>query len=260
LLVNDTRGRPSRWLYLLSAALVLTWLSVWEIRAAESGVRVLFFPPPSSWFRALQALWVSGTLPTDLVATARRFSVGMTMGVLGGWLAGIALGTAPRLRTVLDPIVAVFHPLPKIALYPLLLLLLGFGEAPKVAIVAVATFFPLFVNTLQGVREVDRTLVEVVRAFGGRRLMVLKRVVLPGSVPFVLAGLRLALNTGLTVTIAVELITAGDGLGSRVWFAWQSLRVDQLFAVLCVVGVFGLVANSSLEALSRILTPWRGAR
>jgi len=248
----------SRWrLHLLTAGLLVTWLLMWEARAAGAEFRVLFFPPPSTWIRALRTLWASGTLPTDLLATARRFGAGMSMGALGGWSAGVMLGSAPRVRTVLDPIVAVFHPLPKISLYPLLLLLLGFGEAPKVAIVAIATFFPLFVNTLQGVREVDRSLVEVVRIFGGGRLMVLRRVVLPGSIPFVLAGLRLALNTGLTVTVAVELITAGDGLGSRIWFAWQTLRVDQLFAVLLVVGAFGLVVNSMLERAARLLAPWR---
>jgi len=258
--VSDVRGESGSALHLLSASLIMAPLLVWEVRAAATGVNAIFFPPPSAWFRALQTLWVAGTLPTDLIATSMRFSVGMTLGAVSGWVVGLLLGSAPRLRAVLDPIVAVFHPLPKISLYPLLLLLLGFGEAPKIAIVAIATFFPLFVNTLQGVREVDRTLVDVVRTFGGRRLMVLKRVVLPGSLPFVLAGLRLAMNTGLTVTVAVELLTAGDGLGSRIWFAWQRLRVDELFAVLLVIGAFGLIVNTMLERLFRLLMPSRSER
>jgi len=254
---SDVSPATRRRLNLVTALCVALVVLIWEVRAADDGIRMIFFPPPSDWFRALHTLWLSGLLPADLLATARRFGFGISLGGFSGWLAGILLGSAPRVRTLLDPIVAVFHPLPKISLYPLLLLLLGFGEAPKIAIVAIATFFPLFVNTLHGVREVDQTLLEVARSFRAGRLMVLRRVVLPGSVPFVVAGLRLALNTGLTVTVAVELITAGDGLGSRIWFAWQTLRIEQLYAVLLVIGAFGLFANAALERLARALSPWR---
>jgi ABC-type nitrate/sulfonate/bicarbonate transport system permease component len=256
----DSPVRATRRLHGLTTILVVSCLLIWEIREAGGPGGIQFFPPPSAWLRALRDLWGSGTLPTDLLATARRFGLGMGTGALGGWLAGIVLGSAPRARIVLDPVIALFHPLPKISLYPLLLLLLGFGEAPKVAVVAIATFFPMFVNTLQGVREVDLTLLEVARSFRAGRILILKRVVLPGSVPFVLAGLRLAMNTGLTVTVAIELITAGDGLGSRIWMAWQTLRIEQLYATLLVIAAFGLVVNTSLEALARWLAPWRVTR
>jgi ABC-type nitrate/sulfonate/bicarbonate transport system permease component len=251
-------SKPSRpRLHLLTAAGVAGLLLVWELWASGGGPRVLFFPAPSDWVGALKQLWESGLLLADLTATAKRFGTGLTLGVLSGWVGGIALGSAPRLRIALDPIVALVHPLPKISLYPLLLLILGFGEAPKIAVVLIATFFPMFVNTLHGVREVDRTLLEAVRSFRATRLMVLRRIVIPGSVPFVLAGLRLAMNTGLTVAVAVELITAGDGLGSRIWFAWQNLRIEQLYAVLLVIAFFGLMVNSMLERLARVLAPWK---
>jgi ABC-type nitrate/sulfonate/bicarbonate transport system permease component len=244
-------------LYGLSVLIIVLVLIAWEGWAAQGATRARFFPPPTDWFMALQGLSSSGVLWSDLAATGRRFGLGMGAGVLGGWVLGVALGSAPRSRVVLDPIIALLHPLPKISLYPLLLLLLGFGEAPKVAVVAVSTFFPMFVNTLQGVREADPALLEVTRSFRAGRLMVLRRVVLPGSIPFVLAGLRLALNTGLTVTIAVELITTGDGLGARMWLAWQILNTADLYAVLLVIAVFGLVMNGSVERLARKLAPWR---
>lgn len=238
-----------------SLLLACVLLVGWEVAADRGLLRVLFFPPPSSWFRALSELWSTGSLQADLLATSLRFSVGMSLGVAAGWSLGLALGLAPRAYEIIDPLVAVAHPLPKLSLYPLLLLLLGFGEAPKIVVIAIATFFPMFVNTVLGVREVDVGLLEVLRSFRARRLLQIRRLVIPSSIPFVLAGLRLALNTGLTVTVAVELISAGDGLGSRIWFSWQNLRTEQLYAILTVIAAVGFVLNESLERLGRLLTP-----
>jgi len=256
----DATRTDGRRLQPVTFAIVAAVLLAWEVAAARDMLPTLFFPPPSAWVRELAELWRGGTLPVDLVATLRRFGTGMGVGVLGGWLVGLGLGIAPRAYRVLDPIIAVVHPLPKLTLYPLLLLILGFGETPKVAVIAVATFFPMFVSTVSGVREVDPGLREVVRSFRAGRLLVLRRVVLPSSVPFVLAGLRLALNTGLTVTVAVELITAGDGLGSRIWLSWQTLRTEQLYAVLLVVAAFGFTMNEVVEKVGRRLAPWRTMR
>ena len=256
--VDRLRG-ADRGIRATTLAIVATVLLAWELAAARDLIATLFFPPPSAWLSELVELWRDGALPVDLLATLRRFGTGMGVGVLGGWVVGVILGVAPRAYRVLDPIVAVVHPLPKLTLYPLLLLVLGFGEAPKVAVIAVTTFFPMFVSTVSGVREVDSGLREVVQSFRAGRLLILRRVVLPSSVPFVLAGLRLALNTGLTVTVAVELITAGDGLGSRVWLSWQTLRTEQLYAVLLVVAGLGVAMNEGLERLGRRIAPWRSA-
>lgn len=256
----DVARADGRRLQPVTFAIVAAVLVARELAAARDMLATHFFPPQSAWVRELAALWRDGTLPVDLVATLRRFGTGMGVGVLGGWLVGLGIGIAPRAYRVLDPIAAVVHPLPKLTLYPLLLLVLGLGEAPKVAVIAVATFFPMFVSSVSGVREVDPGLREVVRSFRAGRLLVLRRLVLPSSVPFVLAGLRLALNTGLTVTVAVELITAGDRLGSRVWLSWQTLRTEQLYAGLLVVAAFVFTMNETLERVGRRLTPWRAAR
>jgi ABC-type nitrate/sulfonate/bicarbonate transport system permease component len=247
------RGLPIPSLILVAGALL-----AWELLALRGAVRVLFFPPPSAWATALRAMWESGVLLSDAAVTGRRFALGMGLGVLGGWLTGLALGLSRGAYAVLDPIIAILHPLPKVALYPLLLLLLGFGETPKVAVIAISAFFPMFVSTALGVRNVEAGHLEVARSFRAPRIMLLRRVVVPSSIPYVLAGLRLALNGGLTVTVAIELLTAGDGFGTRIWLAWQTLRTDQLYAVLVVLATCGLILNEALERLARRLEPWRG--
>jgi ABC-type nitrate/sulfonate/bicarbonate transport system permease component len=110
------------------------------------------------------------------------------------------------------------------------------------------------------VREVGSEYLDVARSYGARRSLVLRRVVLPGSLPAVVSGARLGFNTALVVTIAIELISAGDGLGARVWSSWQQFRADRLFATLAVIAVLGLVGSWLLEALERRAAPWRDQR
>jgi len=237
---------------ILTAAIV-----AWEVAARRGAIDVLFFPPPTAWGRALATMAADGTLAGDLAGTGRRLALGLLLGLSAGWLLGISAGWSDRARRIVDPFVAGFHPLPKITLFPLFLLILGLGERPKITVIAIAAFFPMFINAALGVRSAEPGLLEVARSYGSSTLLTLRRVVLPGSLPAALAGLRLAFNSALTTTIALELLTAGRGIGSRVWIGWQNLRTDQLLAAMLVIAVLGWTANVLIERLQRRLTPWR---
>lgn len=238
-------------------AILAVLVLAWECSSGRSVVERLFFPPPSSWVRAIAEMARDGSLIVDLRATTGRLLRGLVPGLVLGYGVGLLLGTSRRAFEVLDPFVAFLHPLPKIALYPLLLLLLGLGERPKSAIIAIAVFFPMFVNTVLGVREIDRGLLDVARSHRASAGLVLRRVVLPGSVPAAMAGLRLAANTALTAAIALEFLTAGDGLGSRIWDSWQNLRADRLFAALLLIALLGHALNVMVKRLDAWLVPWR---
>jgi NitT/TauT family transport system permease protein len=177
-----------------------------------------------------------------------------------GAALGLAMGSSQRLRSLLDPIVAALHPLPKIALLPLVMVVFGIGDWSKVFVIAVSAFFPLLVSAMAGVHQISPIHFEVARSCGASRAKVLTRVVLPGSLPMLVAGARLALNTALLLTMAVELVLTQNGLGSMIWMAWQTLRVEQLYAVLIVVSVLGFVFNTLLERLGARLAPWQGER
>jgi NitT/TauT family transport system permease protein len=167
------------------------------------------------------------------------------------------MGWSSRLRRITDPVIAIIHPIPKIALLPLAMLLLGIGEASKVFLIALSCFFPMIINTMEGVRQIPSTFYEVAQNYGASRFQVLKRVILPASLPFILAGARLAINVGLLITISLEIVASSAGLGNTIWFAWQTFKMDRLFAALIVISALGLIVNLLLEWAARRLMPWQ---
>ena len=134
---------------------------------------------------------------------------------------------------------------------------LGIGEASKLFIVAIAAFFPMLISSLAGVRQIPPIYFEFASNYGTGRVNLVKRVILPASLPAVLAGLRIALNSVIHVTIAVEIVSAVRGLGALVWLSWEILRVEQLYATLVVISVLGIVSTWGINRLTRKLIPWQ---
>lgn len=246
-----------RW---LPASIVLLVLLLWEVAGRTGLVSTLFFPVPTSIAHSLAEMIASGALWIDLSATLSRLGLGLCIGGGLGLLLGLLMGWSRRLRSVIDPFIAAGHPIPKIAILPLFMIVLGIGEWSKMALVATGTFFPMLVSTMAGVRQIRPIHFEVAENYGARWHQVFTNVVVPGSLPLILAGARLALNTALLLTIAVELLTAQVGLGARVWLAWETLRTEDLYAVLLVTALLGILFNGSLQCLAGHLVPWQVER
>lgn len=242
---------------LAAIALVAGGLALWEALARSGHVPVLFFPAPSRIFETLVRLGASGELSEHVAITVRRVGVGFALGAVIGLPLGWLAGWSPRMRQFLDPLVAALHPLPKVALLPLLMVIFGVGDRASTLAVAAAAFFPLMINTMAGVEEIPAVYFEVARSFGARPWSVFRRVVLLGSLPAVLTGVRLAVNVALLVTIAVELVSSEAGLGNRIWFAWETFRTEELWAYLVVISVLGMVMAGSIALSTRWLVPWR---
>jgi NitT/TauT family transport system permease protein len=242
-----------RW---LSALVILGALALWEIAARAGWISRLFFPPPSAILLTLGRMVATGALWPALALTLYRLALGVLIGAGAGLLLGWTMGASRGVRVALDPIVAALHPLPKLALFPIFLVLLGIGEASKIALVAMAAFFPMLINTLAGVQQIDHTYWETAANYGATGRALVRRVILPGSLPLVMVGLRLAVNSALVVTIAVEMLSAREGLGATIWLAWQTLRTEELYAVLIVIGLLGLLFGAMLDRLTNYLAPW----
>ena len=259
--VRDVR-RQARWRLRswLPALIVLCTLTVWEWSVHSGRLSALFFPAPSVVVMTIVRLLRSGELVTHTRATLLRVVFGLVLGGVPGLLVGLAMGWWRPLRDALDPLVAAVHPLPKIAVLPLIMIIFGIGESSKVVAIAVGTFFPMLINSMAGVRQLSPIHFEVAENYGANPLQVLTRVVIPGSLPLVLVGARLAVNTALLFTIAVELVSAREGLGEMIWLAWQTLRTEDLYASLAVIGALGIVFNLLLQFLAKRLVPWHAER
>jgi ABC-type nitrate/sulfonate/bicarbonate transport system permease component len=240
--------------------LVVATVAAWEAAAREGWLPALLLPAPSTIAATLASLVASGELIGETAATVSRVFIGLVLGGVPGALAGLAMGWSRRARTVGDPLVAALHPIPKIAVLPLIMVLFGIGDASKVVVIAVSAFFPMLIGAMEGVRQISPIHFEVARNCGASPAKVLARVVLPGSLPMLLAGARLALNTALLLAIAVELVLTKNGLGAMIWMAWQTLRVDRLYAALVAIAALGVAFNAILQRLSSALVPWQEER
>lgn len=243
------------------AAAVVAAAVVWQIAAGRAaGGAALFFPPPSAILAAFARRIADGTLSAAAGITALRVLSGVALAAPAAICLGALAGWSPDVRRTLDPALAAGHAIPKIAALPLFLVALGIGETARVALVAVSAFFPLAINTMAGVAEISPVHFDVARHYGASRARTFRRVVLPGALPLVLVGLRLALTIGLVIAIALELVAADDGLGSWIWRAWQTFSIDDLYAGLLAASLFGIAIQALLAAASRRLVRWRSAR
>jgi ABC-type nitrate/sulfonate/bicarbonate transport system permease component len=232
-------------------------LTVWELGVRTGGISSLFFPAPSVIVQTTLRLLAGGQLLGNLGVTLLRVLLGFSLGSISGVILGLLLGRSCRLRSALDPLIAAAHPIPKLAIFPLVMILFGIGEISKVIIVAVAAFFPMVINTMAGVHQIHPIHFEVAKNYGASNIKIFTRVVIPGGLPFILTGVRLALNLALTITIAVELVAAERGLGAMIWLAWQTLRTEELYSSIAVTACLGLSFSGLLRWTTTRLIPWQ---
>jgi ABC-type nitrate/sulfonate/bicarbonate transport system permease component len=245
--------RPEPW---ISVLIVFAFLAIWEWLARSGHISALFFPPPTKILRSFFELLLNGKLLVHLKASLIRLTLGFVLGGLPGLALGLFMGWSPRTRSIVDPIIAALHPIPKIAIFPLILVVFGIGEASKVVAIAVAAFFPMLINSMAGVRQISPVYFEVTRNYGASLWKTFTRVVIPGSLPMVLTGARLAFNIALVIAIAVELLAAKEGLGVMIWFSWQTLRIEDLYASLIATALLGISANFIIQRMSVHMAPW----
>lgn len=232
-------------------------LFVWELAVARHWVNALFFPAPSSIAKTLASQLASGEALSNVGATLGRAGLGLLLGCTVGLAIGVFLGWSTRLRELFDPVIGALYPIPKLALFPLFLLIFGLGNSPRIALIALAAFFPILINTIAGARQINPEYFEIAQAYGANRRIMLGRVVLPGALPSVISGLRLAVGNALITAIAVELMYSTDGLGAQIWWAWETLRISDLYVAILFTALLGIVSHYLLEFMSQKLLPWQ---
>jgi len=241
--------------------LLVALLAVWAGLSAGGVLDNFFFPPPQKVAGTLLQMATSGELAAALLATLGRVFFGFALGASVGVAAGLLMGGSAFLHTLFDPWVSALYPLPKIALFPVLVLFLGVGEQSKVVIIALAVLFlTLNQHQCRGCKAFPRFISMLHATCGAGRWQVFRRVILPGSLPAIFAGLRLALGMALLMAVAVELVTARQGLGALLWVSWETMRTDKLYATLLVVSVVGWSLNAGLARLEVWAIPWREHR
>lgn len=259
-LLRSAERRKRRVDVSLAVATPLSLLALWQVAADLHWVDPRIFTPPVQIARSAGQLISSGTLPSDLVATLARLAVGFAIGAVGGTAVGLLLGVVRPLRAALSPLFTALYAIPQIALLPLLLVIFGIGETAKVLTVVAVTFFVLEINALSAVRHFDPRLVEAGRAYGATRAKMFLHVLLPGSLPAIFTGLRVAIALGLVVITATEFVASNNGLGFLVWNSWQLFEPDQMYVGMATIALLGVALTGVIVAIERVAVPWAHRR
>jgi ABC-type nitrate/sulfonate/bicarbonate transport system permease component len=241
-----------RWIVSFAIAIAL-----WELCARLFVANNLFFAPLSAVAVRAVELWSTGELQTDIWVSFVEFAGGFLLSVIVGILLGIVLAGSTLVRGVVDPWISMLYATPIIALGPLFILWLGIGVASKIAIVFLTAVFPILINTVTGLTNTDRTLIEVARSFGADPWQIYAKIRLPAALPFIIAGLRLSVARALVGVVVAELFGARAGLGFLILNSAQAFDTAGLFVGVLVLAFAGVVSVELLKWLELKLAPWR---
>jgi NitT/TauT family transport system permease protein len=232
-------------------------LLLWEALSRAGALDPRYVPAPSTVLGTVAAMTRTGELPYNIAVSAQRILLGFTLGAVPAVGLGLWMGMSRAVRAALLPLVAAIYPIPKIAVYPLIIFYLGIGEASKLSIVAVSIFFLVLLNTMAGVLALDEAYVRIARAYGARGPAVFATVALPGALPSIFTGLKLGMGFALIVIVGAELLGSDAGIGHLIWRAYQIFAVDVMFAGLLVTAALGWIATAALDWLEHRVLPWR---
>lgn len=246
----------------LSLGCVALVLFAWQAVTALRWIEPLFLPPPGAvWAKAL-ALGSEGFMEATLwqhaAASLGRVGIALLVALAAGIPLGLWMGLSPVARSLFDPLVEFYRPVPPLAYLPLIVIWCGIGELSKVLLIALAMFAPVVIAAATGVRQTEATWLRAARSFGATRWQLVRHVVLPGALPDILTGVRVGLGVGWSTLVAAELVAATRGLGFMVQSAAQFLNTDIVVLGILVIALIAFGLELILRAAQRCLVPWQG--
>jgi ABC-type nitrate/sulfonate/bicarbonate transport system permease component len=239
----------------IRTASVAVFFVIWEYYGRR--MDPIFMAPPSAIFEAAVQLIQSGALKKAMVQTLLPFSVGMALTVVVGIALGIIMAQWRTLEYVLDPFVNALYAIPRIALIPLIILWAGLEFVGKVSILVSVAIFPITVNTFSGIRDVRGAMLEIGRAYGATEWQIFWKIVLPAAIPFIMAGIRLAVGLAIIGIIVAEFFTAISGLGGMIVEYANVFATAKLFVPIIVIALIGVVLTELVMWLERRMSRWR---
>jgi ABC-type nitrate/sulfonate/bicarbonate transport system permease component len=253
-------SRPRRWLnerYLYGVGAVAAALAIWQLVAALRIKPAIVLPGPTDVIAAFEQLFASETIWADLATSGKELLYGLVLATAIGLPLGLLIGWYRRLAYVTGPLINFLYATPRIALTPLLIIWLGIGQTSKIAIVFLMAIFPILINTASGVQNLDSAILRVARCFGANDLQLFRTIALPGSVPFIISGLRLAVGQALIGVFVAELSGATNGVGMLMNNAGQQFQTSVVFAGLFIFALTGVVLTGALRAVEQRFAAWR---
>ncbi|HTP65917.1 MAG TPA: ABC transporter permease [Geobacteraceae bacterium] len=257
-MTDNTNPRLRKIKHLLQyVSLTIAILAVWQAASYLGYIKPLILPPPSQVAMTFWELLKSGAMARHVGISVLRVLEGFAIASVLGLGLGIAIGLSRTLDRMSDLIIQVVKPIPPIAWIPLAILWFGIGEESKVYIIFLGAFFPIIINTIDGIRQTDLRLVEVARILEVPRCRFIRQVVIPGAFPAIMTGLRVGLMVAWMCVVAAELIAASSGIGYLIMDARQLSQSDVVLVGMITIGVIGKAMDSMIRRLEQRLIGWK---
>lgn len=240
-----------------SVASVIVFLAFWELACRAGWVDPIFLPPPSAVFAKAVAMVHDGTLLGNVLASARRVMVGFLAATLVAIPLGIILGTSIYARAIFDPILSLLRPLPSMSWIPLSLLWFGITETQKYSIVFMGTFAPALVYVIEATRGIDPLLIRAAQNLGASRWQVMREVILPGSLPQILSGMKVILGLSWTCVISAELVAAREGLGFLIMNGKEFFQTEAVVLGMVLISITVLITDFVFRLIENRVLRWQ---
>ena len=253
---TSTRGATGRWRLVVPWLLPVALVALWQYFSAIGRLPAGILPAPSDVLRAAWLLAERGELQRDVLVSLRRVAIGFVTGAATGLVLGFLVGLSSLAHGLLDRSLQMVRTIPHLALVPLMILWLGIGEEPRVLLVAMGSLFPVYINTMSGIRSVDPKLIELGRSYGLGPFGLIVSVVLPGALAPILTGIRYALGVAWLTLVVGETIASRDGIGYMVQNARELLRTDVILLAIVLYAIAGWLADSITRGIERRLLRW----
>jgi NitT/TauT family transport system permease protein len=231
-------------------------IGIWQAVAGMGWVNEHVLPSPLHVWRKWVAYLLSGELAVDSLGSLYRVVVGFAIGAALALPLGLAMGASRIVHAWLNPLFQLLRPIPPIAYIPLSILWFGLGNAPAIFLIALGAFFPVLVNTITGVRQVDGIYLRAARNLGAGAPTMFLRVILPAAVPYILTGMRIGIGTAFIVVIVSEMLAVNNGLGFRILEARENFWSDKVIAGMITIGILGLAIDAGMSQLNNYLLRW----
>ncbi|MFS2151306.1 ABC transporter permease [Rhizobium sp. Rhizsp42] len=244
--------------FIYGLPLMVAFLALWEIAPRLGWLNRIFFPPLSEVCEAWYAMLLDGTLTANIGISLQRAAIGFVLAVIVAVPLGFLMGRYTLFEKVSDLLVQTLRNTSQFALLPVFILLLGIGEASKIAITFYSSIFFLLINTISGVKSVDPLFLKAARSMGTSDIDMFRKVILPASIPSIVSGMRLAVKSSIFAVIGAEMLAAKSGLGFLIQQSQLMMETADMYAGIITMTAIGLLVNYLLVWFERWATGWKG--
>ncbi|KAA9159055.1 ABC transporter permease [Amycolatopsis acidicola] len=251
------RHLPNRWLKVVSVVSVLVLLAVWQLLAQLGVIDRTQSSSPSDVWHSFAVMAGNGSLGTALLASAKLYGIGLLVSIGIGIVFGLVLGWWRVLGAIFDPWIAILYSTPLIALLPLIIVWFGIGFQGQLVMVVLVSVFPLLVNVMVGTRQADEELLRLAHSFGASQFALVRTIVLPSLVPYMVTGIRLSIGTALIGMVIGEYFEGTDGIGSIILKSGVMLDSSGVFVGIVILAVVALTLTSLIRVAERKVGSWR---